>query len=87
VVRALAVTDLSQLSATSLSPSSADPGFYVVSEAGTVTVFKLFVDFVSHLQARLADGKRVKRLCSVGHFDDGSAEMKAMVVSVVIAGS
>jgi uncharacterized protein DUF4382 len=87
VVRALAVTDLSQLSATTLSPASADPGFYVVSEAGTVSVFKLFADFVNHIQARLADGKRVKRLCSLGHFDDGSVEMKSMVVSVVIAGS
>src|SRR5262249_37099934 len=47
VVRALALTDLSQLSAASLNPPAGeDFGFYAVSESDTVTVFKSFADFV-----------------------------------------
>jgi len=46
-------------------------------------VFKSFANFVTQIQARLSDGKRVKKLCSVGHFDDASGQMSSLVVSVV----
>jgi len=81
LVRSGVKTDINTLSAAP-TLSAEDTGLYVIKDGASKMVFTLYANFKTSLQDKLAIGKTVKHLASVGHFDETTSLLSTQRIRI-----
>lgn len=81
--RAWVITDLTGLGQSPVViPAEDGLNLYVLRGSGWVQVYTDFESYVTDLETYLADGSKVKKIWSVGAFDDAAATLSAEMIDI-----